>query len=157
MHRTIDSIIQSIPLDDDDCIDLATYVPNHLYVPGGSFYVQAGGVVFSFHKYFFDRDSQWWQQRDRIFYPVGVTIPGHNLTHPVILPPIISAKAFASLLWVIYNVRYGTHITTKEEWSSILVAAVALGFEQIQELVEFKWNVADRKEARAEESQSLGL
>jgi hypothetical protein len=83
----------------------------------------------------------------RIFYPTSITVPGFNLTHPVILPPIISAKAFASLLWVIYNVHYGTHITTKDEWSNILVTAIALGFEQIKELTEFKWNIADRKEA----------
>ena len=151
-HRSIDLFIKQhteeaerhggIVLFDHD------HLPPLLYVPGGHLFLTTEGIVFRVHKYFFDRDSTWWHQRERELNNLTSDIVlGRDLLSPVHLPGI-TAKQFLSMLWVIYNPKYGTHSTTKEEWLKIDLAAHLLGFTPLAELAQYKIGIEHARERR---------
>ena len=123
-------------------------LPPTLYLPGGHLFIAFEGIVFRVHQYFFDRDCFLWRDmNNRIKLGVDPTV-GWDAFSPVIFPNItLTAKQFASMLWIIYNPVYGVYDTTREEWTQILFAALQLGFNNIIRLAKFKIEAIDQKEA----------
>jgi len=122
------------------------HLPPTLYIPGGHLFLNAKGIIFKVHRYFLDRDSEWLRAIDKERrlnddpYPSGLS-PLDALPLPG-----ISAKQFASMLWVTYNPNFGTHSTTIDEWNHILVAATLLECERIADLANFKLRVLQNRE-----------
>ena len=141
MHETIDQIHASIHKGNGTEF---THVYHALHIPGGHFYIRVENILFLVHKYFFERDSHCWQQLAHNFTLEQKILPGILPELPFIIPNI-SAKDFASFLWVIYNPKYGVFTATKEEWDRILRVANFLDVPNVIELAEFKWYILDGK------------
>ena len=164
LHTQIDHIHSSIgemATDGTILIYSAEHKPPTFYVPGGDIYVMTEGIVFHFHKYFLICDSTWWPTyRDsQATGPDGEIlkfVAGRSAVEPVPLPGM-TAKQFASFLWVIYNPKLGTHTTTKEEWAEINKVAILLGAARVKELAEHHWNRLERKDANNEGRESRML
>jgi len=113
-------------------------LPLTLYIPGGHLFLTTEGIIFKIHKYFLDRDSDWFlvindnRRLNNNKFPSG-----QSLLDAIPLPGV-SAKQFISMLWVIYNPNYGTHSTTIDEWNQILVAATLLKCQRIVKLATYK-------------------
>ncbi|KAF8806698.1 hypothetical protein BYT27DRAFT_7257387 [Phlegmacium glaucopus] len=83
-------------------------------------------------------------------------IRGTNIFNAIELPGI-TAKQFASLLWVIYNPHYGSHQANTRTWKDINTAAKALKMAQILTLSEHKIKINLRLDQQEEEQQKQEL
>jgi len=141
MHPTIDRYQQytktistngGIPLYDHH------QLPKTLYLPGGHLFLTTENIIFKIHKYFLDRDSDWFLTINKNRRLNDNNAPSGQSPLDAIPLPGVSAKQFSSMLWVIYNPNYGTHSTTIDEWNQILVTATLLKCERIAKLANYK-------------------
>ena len=150
MHSSIShyqTYIETISSDGGIPIYDYHQLPPTLYIPGRHLFLTTEGITFKIHKYFMDRDSDW-------FLVINIDnnrrlndneLPSRQSPLDAIPLPGVSAKQFASMLWVIYNPNYRTHSTTIDEWNQILVADTLLECERIAELASYKLRVLQHR------------
>jgi len=159
MHSTISryqTYIKTISSDGGIPIYDHHQLPPTLYIPGGHLFLTTEGITFKIHKYFMDHDSDWISVINNSRRLNDDKLPSGQSPLDAIPLPGVSAKQFASMLWVIYNPNYGTHSTTIDEWNQILVAATLLECEQIAELASYKLRVLQhRKPDRSSEVEDI--
>jgi len=144
MHPTIDrykKYIKTISTEGGIPIYNHHQLPRTLYIPGGHLFLTTEGITFKIHKYFLDRDSNWFLVINNNRRLNDNKFPSGQSPLNAIPLPGVSAKQFTSMLWVIYSPNYGTHSTTIDEWNQILVAATLLECEWIVKLANHKLQV----------------
>ena len=144
MHPSIDrykKYIETISTDGGIPIYDHHQLPLTLYIPGRHLFLTTEGITFKIHRYFIDCNSDWFLSINNNRQLNNDIFPSRLSPLDAIPLPGVSAKQFASMLWVIYNPNYGTHSTTINEWDQILVAATLLECEQITKLATFKLRV----------------
>ncbi|KAF7971539.1 hypothetical protein HWV62_20850 [Athelia sp. TMB] len=94
----------------------------HFYFPTENIYFLVDGVLYSVHRYFFERDSSSFAGR------------GLSRQEPMILANI-STQDFDLFLSILYPSSFGVYTaSTVEDWSSILQLADQWSFESIKAL-----------------------
>ncbi|KAF7295994.1 BTB domain-containing protein [Mycena kentingensis (nom. inval.)] len=103
------------------------------YLPGGDLYCIAENKIFRVHRYFFERESTYFQRHLAIPATPGAPRRGTSDDSALLLENIRS-EAFAKLLWVFYNPKYSLYDATVEDWSTILELADKWGFAEVKNL-----------------------
>ncbi|KAF7969628.1 hypothetical protein HWV62_26809 [Athelia sp. TMB] len=97
-------------------------IHEYFYFPAENIYFLVSGVLYSVHRYFFERDSSAF---------IGLGLSKQN---PMILADI-GTRDFDLFLSIFYPRRFGLYTaSTVEDWSSILQLAHQWGFESIKVL-----------------------
>ncbi|KAJ8581776.1 hypothetical protein M405DRAFT_693395, partial [Rhizopogon salebrosus TDB-379] len=102
----------------------------HYHLHGGtiSFYVE--GTLFRVHKFFFERESEYFQQEFATAEPEG---DGHSDRAAFRLDDV-KVSEFERLLWVFYNPRYMYDEQSKDHWVTILDLATRWKFPNVRDL-----------------------
>ncbi|KAH9965395.1 hypothetical protein BC827DRAFT_854080 [Russula dissimulans] len=90
-------------------------------------------TLFKVHKYFFVRESPYFEKLFRHPAPPCNDPPGLSETNPVVLKDITS-EAFAGLLGVFYNRKYSIYNCTVDQWTRILALAQRWEFKEVEGL-----------------------
>jgi hypothetical protein len=103
------------------------------YLPDGDVTFRVENALFRPHKYFFHRESSYFQS---IFRTPSIPCndpPGSSDTNPVLLKDT-TIEAFAGLCWVFYNPKYSVYTTTVDKWVDILALAQKWAFKEVEQL-----------------------
>ncbi|KAJ7593791.1 hypothetical protein C8J56DRAFT_421270 [Mycena floridula] len=102
------------------------------FLSGGDLFFLVEEQHFRVHKYFFERESQYF--RDRLTKPAtpGNAPPGLSQDSEIVLEDV-SLKDFERFLWVFYNPKYSLYDATEEDWTAILDLAHHWGFAQVKD------------------------
>jgi len=104
------------------------------WLDGGDFYILAENIAFRVHRYFFERESLFFQNRfeeikGSLSYPDGSTFEKAYIIDDV------TPNDLANFLWVFYNPSYSIYNTaSREQWFSILKCAELWIFPQVRAL-----------------------
>ncbi|KAG9221259.1 hypothetical protein CCMSSC00406_0008906 [Pleurotus cornucopiae] len=109
-------------------------VRNHeYYLPGGDLHLLADGQLFRVHKYFFQRESEWF--RDQIATPVTRGNRPRGTSDSDAIPVPVRSSDLEKFLWVFYNPTYNLHACLATDWIVILGLAHQWGFDEVKRLV----------------------
>ncbi|KAF8504598.1 hypothetical protein F5888DRAFT_767296 [Russula emetica] len=111
---------------------LRRYHDKEFFLPDGDVTFKVENTLFRVHKYFFRRESTYFQTLFRTSIPCDDP-PGSSETNPVVLEDTTS-EAFSGLCWVFYNPEFSIYTTTLEKWAKILALAQRWGFNQVEQL-----------------------
>ncbi|KAH9856711.1 hypothetical protein C2E23DRAFT_882030 [Lenzites betulinus] len=105
------------------------------YLNGGDFYVLVDNYVFRVHRYFFERESQWFRENLSAETPSdqAPTSNGTSEAKPFVLNGI-APEDFSKFLWVFYNPKYTLYDATLDDWTVILKLAFSWRFEEVKRL-----------------------
>ncbi|KAJ7287040.1 hypothetical protein C8J57DRAFT_1049973, partial [Mycena rebaudengoi] len=106
---------------------------DEFYLSGGDLYCLVQNHLFRIHRYFFERESQFFREHLQMPATPGAPRIGMAEDSAVLLENVRS-EDFRKLLWVFYNPKYSLYDTTVEEWSTILELAVRWGFAEVKNL-----------------------
>ncbi|KAF7297894.1 BTB domain-containing protein [Mycena chlorophos] len=103
------------------------------YLTGGDLYCIAENRIFRVHRYFFERESQYF--RAQLAQPVtpGAQRLGTGEDNAILLDGVRS-QAFAKLLFIFYNPRYSIYELVVDDWATILELADKWGFAEVKNL-----------------------
>ncbi|KAG6829007.1 hypothetical protein H0H92_005984 [Tricholoma furcatifolium] len=103
------------------------------YLAGGDLFFLVEHIHFRVHKYFFERESPFFQRQLQVPASPGAAPRGSTETSSIILeePP----EDFAKFLWVFYNPKYSLYKTSVEDWKIILRLAHKWEFAEVKNLV----------------------
>ncbi|KAH8829562.1 hypothetical protein DL96DRAFT_1462199, partial [Flagelloscypha sp. PMI_526] len=101
------------------------------YLNGGDLFLLVGQDLFRIHRYFFERDSDYWAKR----FQTGTTAsPGSEpigtADNNAIVVQDVQSDELATFLWVFYNPKYSLYHLSVQEWSTILIVASRWSFRE---------------------------
>jgi hypothetical protein len=102
------------------------------YFSDGDVTFRVENALFRVHKFFFHRESPYFQTIFRTPLPPCNDPPG-SPENPVVLKDT-TVEAFAGLCWVFYNPKYSIYTTTVEKWVEILALAQRWAFKEVEQL-----------------------
>jgi len=110
-------------------------LPRHrdYYISSADLIIRVEDTLFRVHRYFFVRDSAYFQERLPCPPPPGDRSKGSSDRNPLVLPNT-SKVEFERLLWVFYNPKYSLYDANVEEWSSVLKLANQWDFVEVKAL-----------------------
>ncbi|KAJ7026696.1 hypothetical protein C8F04DRAFT_1008821 [Mycena alexandri] len=116
------------------------------YIDGGDLHIIAEDREFRVHRYFFDQDSAVF--RDLLASPSGQPRKGSSHLTAIKLQGV-TAKQFATFLWVFYNPTYSLYDTTEDDWKCILHLGRQWEFVEVEklairELEKFPMSIVER-------------
>jgi len=103
------------------------------YIAEGDVTFKVENTIFRVHKFFFYRESAYFQHLFRSPSIPCNDPPGSSETNPVVLKDTTS-EAFSGLCWVFYNQNYSVYTTTVEKWVEILALAQKWAFKEVEQL-----------------------
>ncbi|KAF8071489.1 hypothetical protein FPV67DRAFT_1411818 [Lyophyllum atratum] len=103
------------------------------FINGGDLYFLVQHVHFRVHRYFFERESPFFQSRLMIPASPGATRQGSTEHNAIVLDE--TSEEFAKFLWVFYNPRYSLYKTSASDWKIILRLAHKWSFAEVKKLV----------------------
>ncbi|KAG6816665.1 hypothetical protein H0H87_004025 [Tephrocybe sp. NHM501043] len=103
------------------------------FINGGDLFFLAEHVNFRVHRYFFERESPYFQRQLQVPASPGAVQPGSSEGRAIILEE--PAEDFAKFLWVFYNPRYSLYKSSVEDWKVILRLAHQWQFAEVKKLV----------------------
>ncbi|KAJ7110422.1 hypothetical protein C8R44DRAFT_883575 [Mycena epipterygia] len=103
------------------------------YFLGGDLYCIAENKLFRVHRYFFERESTFFNAQLTIPAIPGAPRIGTTEGSAIFLDNVRSAD-FAKLLWMFYNPKYSLYDATVEDWSTILELACRWEFAKVKSL-----------------------
>lgn len=122
-----------IPTMDVDTTPTITRIVKHpsYYLPGGDLYILIKGTHFRVHRFFFERESTYFQTIFANTPNIGTTPnPALDLSNN------IDEKSFARFLGVFYNPKYSVYNFTIKEWFDIQTYAMVWQFPEMYHLAE---------------------
>jgi len=100
------------------------------------------------HKYFFERESEFFQRKLTVPASPGKEPPGTSDSTAIILENV-NVEHFATFLWVFYNPKYSIYEKDVSDWEVILGLAVRWDFPEVKDLaireLEKKIDIPDSK------------
>ncbi|KAL4255949.1 hypothetical protein AB1N83_012810 [Pleurotus pulmonarius] len=109
-------------------------VRNHkYYLPGGDLHLLADGQLFRVHKYFFQRESEWF--RDRIAIPVTRSNYPRGTSDSDAIQLSVRSSDLEKFLWIFYNPTYNLCACPATDWIIVLGLAHQWGFHEVKKLV----------------------
>ncbi|KAH9067765.1 hypothetical protein EDB87DRAFT_37252 [Lactarius vividus] len=110
-------------------------IPRHelYYIHGGDVVFNVDNTLFRVHRYFFIRDSLWFQNKLPYPLPPGEITEGSSDNFPLTLVDI-SKIEFEHFLWVFYNPKYSLYDADVDTWTSILKLAHRWEFIEVKAL-----------------------
>ncbi|KAG6887491.1 hypothetical protein C0995_014908 [Termitomyces sp. Mi166 len=103
------------------------------YLIGGDLFFLAEHIHFRVHRYFFERESPFFQRQLQVPASPGAVARGSTEGTAIILEE--RPDDFAKFLWVFYNPRYSLYKTTVDDWKVILHLAHKWEFAEVKKLV----------------------
>ncbi|KAF8911665.1 hypothetical protein CPB84DRAFT_1671992 [Gymnopilus junonius] len=103
------------------------------YILGGDLCILAKHIHFRVHRYFFERESNWFRKQLVVPASPGAKPQGSDDSNAIILEDLTPAE-FARFLWVFYNPKFSLYDAEVEDWSSILVLAQRWSFPEVKAL-----------------------
>ncbi|KAG6888010.1 hypothetical protein C0992_009923 [Termitomyces sp. T32_za158] len=103
------------------------------YLSGGDLFFLAEAIHFRVHRYFFERESLFFQRQLQVPASPGAVARGSTEGTAIILEE--HPDDFAKFLWVFYNPRYSLYDTSVDNWKVILRLAHKWDFLEIKNLV----------------------
>ncbi|KAG0697423.1 hypothetical protein DFH29DRAFT_946411 [Suillus ampliporus] len=100
------------------------------YLHDGSVSFHIAGTLFRVHKYFFERESEYFRQAFETAMPQG---DGHSDQAAFRLDDV-KVSEFERLLWVFYNPQYMYDEQPKDHWITILDLATRWKFPGVRDL-----------------------
>ncbi|KAF8271080.1 hypothetical protein EI94DRAFT_1721294 [Lactarius quietus] len=104
----------------------------HDYIHGADAVFIVERTLYRVHRFFFIRDSSWFEDRLPYPQPPGDTGEGTE-NNPLVLEDV-SKTDFERLLWVFYNPKYSLYDASIKEWTSILKLAHRWDLIEVKEL-----------------------
>jgi len=104
------------------------------YINGGDLYFLIENHHFRVHRYFFERESAYFQKILTVPASPGAAQVGTSQGNAIVLENVRSIE-FERFLWVFYNPKYSLYDTTVEEWTSIIHLAHRWNFPEVKNLV----------------------
>ncbi|KAG5652750.1 hypothetical protein H0H81_003837 [Sphagnurus paluster] len=104
------------------------------FLNGGDLYFLIEHVHFRVHRYFFERESPFFQSRLCTPASPGAARQGSTEGTAIVLDDLRSDD-FAKFLWVFYNPKYSLYKTTPADWKIILRLAHLWQFQEVKNLV----------------------
>lgn len=103
------------------------------YIKGGDVYFLVDERMFRVHRYFFERESSYFQQMFR--YPA---LPGQEpegTSHSTAFKlNDLTVENFANFLWVFYNPKHSLYDASTDVWTQILHTACKWAFPEVKAL-----------------------
>ncbi|KAH0585703.1 hypothetical protein H2248_008915 [Termitomyces sp. 'cryptogamus'] len=103
------------------------------YLPGGDLFFLSEHIHFRVHRYFFERESPFFQRQLQVPASPGAVPRGSTEGTAIILEE--HPDDFAKFLWVFYNPRYSLYTTSVDDWKVILQLAHKWQFAEVKNLV----------------------
>lgn len=100
------------------------------YLTGGDLFVLVTPIHFRVHRYFFERESEYFQKK--LAGPSGAR-PGSSESTAIMVDDV-TPDEFAKFLWVFYNPRYSMYEANLEDWKQILDLANRWTFPEVKAL-----------------------
>lgn len=101
------------------------------YLTGGDLFILVEQYHFRVHRYFFQRESSFFQARLNAPASPGSSAPGSSESAAIILPEITPSE-FSTFLWVFYNPKYSLYDARPQEWVTILKLAHRWDFPEVR-------------------------
>ncbi|KAG5722317.1 hypothetical protein E4T56_gene9367, partial [Termitomyces sp. T112] len=103
------------------------------YLTGGDLFFLLKHIHFRVHRYFFERESPFFQRQLQVPASPGAVPRGSTEGTAIILEE--HPDDFAKFLWVFYNPRYSLYTTSVDDWKVILQLAHKWQFAEVKNLV----------------------
>lgn len=103
------------------------------YLNGGDVHFLVENWIFRVHRYFFERESQFFREKLGAPPPPGQPPKGSSDVNPFTLDDI-REEDFSRFLWVFYNPKYYVYDANAEEWISILKLSHLWNFAEIKQM-----------------------
>ncbi|EEB91940.1 hypothetical protein MPER_09624 [Moniliophthora perniciosa FA553] len=104
------------------------------YLSGGDLFFLIEQYHFRVHRYFFERESNYFKAQLATPASPGAPRQGTSESSAIVLDNI-KADDFAKFLWVFYNPKYSLYKAKVPDWVAILELAHRWGFQEVQNLV----------------------
>jgi hypothetical protein len=107
------------------------------YLSGGDLYLLIDNVMFRVHRYFFERESVYFQEWFETAKTNLNMWDGHSFERPIAPPNSfnITAEDVSHFLWIFYNPKYSLYNTaSRATWMSILRCAEFWEFPEVKAL-----------------------
>ncbi|KAK7036477.1 hypothetical protein VNI00_011674 [Paramarasmius palmivorus] len=104
------------------------------YLTGGDLFFLIEQYHFRVHRYFFERESNYFKARLATPASPGAPRQGTSESSAIVLDDI-KADDFAKFLWVFYNPKYSLYKAKVADWVAILELAHRWGFLEVKNLV----------------------
>ncbi|CAK5281709.1 unnamed protein product [Mycena citricolor] len=103
------------------------------YLPGGDLYCLVQNRMFRVHRYFFERESKYFEKELATPVAPGAQRLGSTDDSAIVLNDVRSDQ-FAKLLWVFYNPKYSLYEASVDDWAGILELAFRWQFGEVKKL-----------------------
>ncbi|KAE9403827.1 hypothetical protein BT96DRAFT_814260, partial [Gymnopus androsaceus JB14] len=103
------------------------------YLTGGDLFFLVEQNHFRVHRYFFERESQFFKVQLATPASPGAARRGTSESTAIVLDNVKSDD-FARLLWVFYNPKYSLYKAKVEHWVAIMALAHQWGFHEVMKL-----------------------
>ncbi|KAJ3811355.1 hypothetical protein EV368DRAFT_73606 [Lentinula lateritia] len=104
------------------------------YLTGGDLFFLIEQNHFRVHRYFFERESQFFKRELATPASPGATRQGTSESTAIVLDSSVKASSFAKFLWVFYNPKYSLYKARVEDWVAIMELAHRWGFHEVMKL-----------------------
>lgn len=102
------------------------------YLPGGDLYFLVDRNHFRVHRYFYERESEFF--RKILGAPSTPGAERLGTAENALVIDNVSARDFAKFNWVFYNPKYSIYEAPAEDWQAILGLAHRWGFREVHAL-----------------------
>ncbi|KIM36775.1 hypothetical protein M413DRAFT_448908 [Hebeloma cylindrosporum] len=103
------------------------------YIPTGDLFILVDEIQFRVHRYFFERESTYFQDRLEVPASPGAKLLGSDDSTAIKLNDL-SPEEFAKFLWVFYNKTYSLYDAPVEDWEIILTLSNKWRFPGVKDL-----------------------
>ncbi|KAJ4483889.1 hypothetical protein J3R30DRAFT_3285271, partial [Lentinula aciculospora] len=103
------------------------------YLTGGDLFFLIEQNHFRVHRYFFERESQWFKLQLGTPASPGAIRQGTSESTAIVLDNV-KASNFAKFLWVFYNPKYSLYKARVDDWVAIMELAHRWGFHEVMKL-----------------------
>jgi len=103
------------------------------YLTGGDLFFLVEQNHFRVHRYFFERESQFFKIQLATPASPGAARRGTSESTAIVLNDVKSAD-FAKFLWVFYNPKYSLYKARVDDWVVIMALAHQWGFQEVMRL-----------------------
>ncbi|KAF9268514.1 hypothetical protein L218DRAFT_852510, partial [Marasmius fiardii PR-910] len=104
------------------------------YLSGGDLFFLIEQYHFRVHRYFFERESNYFKAQLATPASPGAPRQGTSESSAIVLDNVKAAD-FAKFLWVFYNPKYSLYKAPVDDWVKILELAYRWGFQEVKRLV----------------------
>ncbi|KAF9047610.1 hypothetical protein BJ165DRAFT_1113979 [Panaeolus papilionaceus] len=103
------------------------------YIPNADLCLIVEQFIFKIHRYFFERESEYFARKLAVPTSAGGALPG-SADHSAIILDNVTPSQFSNFLWVFYNPKFSLYEADLPVWQDILVLAHRWIFPEVKSL-----------------------